>query len=57
VTGVQAAQVAFAALLEAWRQQMSPREYEVLLDLMRRRLERELEGGGKVLRFRGRRPA
>jgi hypothetical protein len=43
VTGVQAAFAAVSAQLEAWRQQMSPREYAVLLDLLARRLERELE--------------
>src|SRR5215208_6704340 len=41
VTGVQAATLAIARLLEAWREQFSAREYAVLLDLLARRLERE----------------
>lgn len=43
VTGLQAALVALNAQLEAWRQQMSPREYAVLRDLLLRRLTAELE--------------
>jgi len=41
VTGVQAATLAIARLLEAWREQFSAREYAVLLDVLARRLERE----------------
>ena len=43
VTGTQAAVAAFVALLDAWRLQFSPREYAVLVDLLARRLDRELE--------------
>jgi hypothetical protein len=43
VTGLQAALAAFAALLDCWRAQFSPHEYSVLLDLLARRLEHELE--------------
>ncbi len=43
VTGVQAALAGFAGQLDRWREQFGPREYAVLLDLLGRRLERELE--------------
>jgi hypothetical protein len=43
-TGLQAAQVAHSALLDAWRRQMSPREYATLLDLLGRRVDRERAG-------------
>jgi hypothetical protein len=39
---MQAALRAFVALLDAWREQFGPREYEVLLDLIAGHLEREL---------------
>lgn len=45
VTGLQAAQVALAAILTAWRGQLSPREYAVLLDLLARQLEHEQRAG------------
>lgn len=51
VTGVQAALVAVVALLEVWREQFSPREYVVLLDLLARHLDDELE---RQRRARGR---
>lgn len=41
VTGLQAAQVAFAAELDAWAAQFSAREYAVLLELLAATLERE----------------
>ena len=41
VTGLQAAQVGLAALLEGWRSQFSAREFAVLIDLLARRLEAE----------------
>jgi hypothetical protein len=41
VSGLQAAQVGLVRLLETWRQQFSPREFAVLLDLLVRWLERE----------------
>jgi hypothetical protein len=43
VTGLQAALAGFAGQLDRWRDQFGPREYAVLLDLLARRLERELE--------------
>jgi hypothetical protein len=43
VTGVQAALAGFAGQLDRWREQFGPHEYAILLDLLRRRLERELE--------------
>jgi len=43
VTGIQAATVAHAALLDTWRAQFSPEEYAVLLDLFARQLENERE--------------
>jgi hypothetical protein len=46
VTGLQATLVGFVALLEAWRQQLGPREFAVLLDLLVRRLQHELERQG-----------
>ncbi len=47
VTGLQAAQVALAALLAAWQWQLSPREYAALLDLAARIIEREQERAGR----------
>jgi hypothetical protein len=41
VTGLQAAQVGLASLLENWRREFSPREFAVLVDLLMRLLERE----------------
>jgi hypothetical protein len=46
VTGLQAALIGFVALLEAWREQLGPREYVVLLDLLARRVQQELERQG-----------
>jgi hypothetical protein len=43
VSGLQAALLGFVALLEAWQGQLSAREWVVLLDLLQRHLERELE--------------
>ncbi|MCL4291383.1 MAG: hypothetical protein KJ051_14085 [Thermoleophilia bacterium] len=47
VTGLQAAQVALAALLAAWQRQLSPQEYAVLLDLLARQLEQEQQRAGR----------
>jgi hypothetical protein len=41
VTGLQAATLAVARLLEGWREQFSAREFAVLLDVLGRRLELE----------------
>lgn len=41
VTGLQAYQLALARLLEAAREQLAPRDYEVLLETHRRWLETE----------------
>jgi hypothetical protein len=41
VTGIQAAQVAIAQLVHGWREQLSPREYVVLIDLLTSFLEEE----------------
>ena len=41
VSGLQTAQLGLVRLLEAWRQQFSPREFATLLDLLVRWLERE----------------
>jgi hypothetical protein len=40
-TGIQAAQVALAAQLDAWRDQLGADEYAVLVDLHGRRLDEE----------------
>jgi hypothetical protein len=47
VTGLQASHLGVIAALEAWRNQFSPREWAVLVDLLARWLEAErhrLEG-------------
>jgi len=41
LTGLQTAQGSVRAQLEAWRQQMAPREYETLLDVLTRMLTHE----------------
>jgi hypothetical protein len=41
VSGLQTAQLGVVRLLEAWREQFSPREYAVLVDLLARWLEAE----------------
>jgi hypothetical protein len=43
VTGLQFAVAAFAAFLRVAQELFSPREYVVLLDLLSRRLQHELE--------------
>jgi hypothetical protein len=48
VTGVQLAAAIFAAFLGVAREVLGPREYVVFLDLIRRRLERELERQGRA---------
>jgi hypothetical protein len=40
-TGLQVAHAGLAALLERWRQQLSPQEYATLIDLLGRWLEVE----------------
>ena len=40
-TGLQTAHLGLVALLERWREQLAPREYTVLLDLVARWLEVE----------------
>jgi hypothetical protein len=42
-TGLQTAHLGLVTLLERWRDQLSPREYTVLLDLVARWLELERE--------------
>ncbi len=41
VTGLQAAQVSLSAQLHGYREQFTPREYAVLLDLLLRLFDRE----------------
>lgn len=50
LSGLQAAVAIFDAQLEALRAVCSPREFAVLLDLLRRRLDRELEREERALR-------
>jgi hypothetical protein len=42
ITGVQLALLGLVAAIEAWREQFTPREHVVLLDLLGRWLDREL---------------
>jgi hypothetical protein len=42
-SGIQVAQVALAAQLDAWRDQLTANEYAVLVDLHGRRLDNERE--------------
>jgi hypothetical protein len=50
LSGLQATLAIFDAELEALRAVCSPREFAVLLDLFRRRLDRELERDERALR-------
>ena len=47
ITAIQAAPVTLAALIAAWRSQLSPREYAALLDIAARIIEREQERAGR----------
>lgn len=40
-TGLQTSHLGLAALVERWREQLSPREYTVLLELLARWIEVE----------------
>jgi hypothetical protein len=49
-TGLQSAHVGLIAALERWREQLSPREYAVLLDLFIRWAEAERERNERAQR-------
>jgi hypothetical protein len=49
-TGLQVSHLGLVALLERWRDQLSPREYTVLLDLVQRWLELERERNERAVR-------
>jgi hypothetical protein len=49
-TGLQVAHVGLVALLERWREQLSPREYATVIELLSRYLEVERERNERALR-------
>jgi hypothetical protein len=49
-TGLQVAHAGLAALFERWRDQLSPREYATLLDLLTRYLEVERTRNERALK-------
>ena len=52
VNGLQAAQLGIASQLRAWREQLAPREYAVLVDILALFLERERRRIDRVSRRR-----
>jgi hypothetical protein len=49
-TGLQTAHLGLVSLLERWREQLSPREYAVLVDLVGRYLDVERERNARAMR-------
>jgi hypothetical protein len=49
-TGLQSSHAGLIALLRHWREQLSPREYAVLVDLVGRYLDVERERNARAMR-------
>jgi hypothetical protein len=49
-TALQASHLGLVALLERWRETLSPREYAVLIDLVSRYLDLERERNARAIR-------